>query len=192
MTLAKQNVSGDLIDDMLTGRIIGSPWNKFIRKSLITESGVSFASNLDFCEDICFYTDICLHYKNHLHVRYLPCAFYYYNMDNVSLTRRPVLEHKDSIMKYVDYLSRKLGSEKYTFLSNKFGIKWAMLKGNIGWAEYSTTYPEIFNLLSKPAGKKFSLIKRIIMRATKYLIPFIIIRLFLSFTEWTLKTIKCK
>lgn len=138
-----QKCSTDLIDDMLSGRIVGSPWNKFLALKCIRESSVRFNESLSFCEDICFFIELLLFYNGQLKYACVDIPLYNYNQDAGSLTRRPLVEYVYKIKEYIEYLYPKLNLAQRSYLHPLMRVvKWEMLKLSVTWDEYSRVFPD--------------------------------------------------
>lgn len=79
-TLKKQKLelmdSDSMVNDMISGKLIGSLWNKLIRTSCYKKWNIRFPRNLNVREDIVVVCNILQHTER---VCYLPKAFYHYD-----------------------------------------------------------------------------------------------------------------
>ena len=149
-----QKCSEDLIDDMLSERIVGSPWNKFVTLKCIRESSVRFNESLSFCEDKCFFIELLLFYKKQLKYACIDTPLYNYNQNSGSLTRRPLVEYVYKIKDYIEYIYPKLSLAQRRYLHPLMKVvKWEMLKLSITWDEYERIFPNSSVYLEKNIWK---------------------------------------
>lgn len=79
-------LSKDLLKDLFLSSLMGSTWNKLIRKRLYTDNNILFPREISFCEDKYVIAAILQH---DIEVAYLPQAFYHYvrELNQKSLSR---------------------------------------------------------------------------------------------------------
>lgn len=75
--------SNRILEEIITGKLHGSCWNKLVKRSSIAQRGISFTPpHITVLEDTLFNCKF-LHQDN-IKVAYLPKAFYHYNKNNTS------------------------------------------------------------------------------------------------------------
>lgn len=104
--------------------MFGALWNKFFRADTIKSSGVGFIHNLSFSEDIVFLCEL-LNSAPNLNIVVNVKAYYHYQSNSASLTRRCTLRSVQSEEKYINVIQvilPSLPSDK--LLINKLSVKW--------------------------------------------------------------------
>ena len=148
-----QKYNGNLIEDIFNGNVFGALWNKFFRADTIKSSGVGFIHNLSFCEDIVFLCEL-LNSAPNLNIVVNVKAYYHYQSNSASLTRRCTLRSVQSEEKYIN-------------------VKWGYLKlGCLTFSEYKRLYPEICI-----SNLKINLLKRMILTLSNNIVCYKLIRL---------------
>ena len=177
----KQIVLSDIVTSIFESKVFGALWNKFLKRSIVTNSNLRFYNGLDFCEDICFICELQKRIQRNLIVKYINQAFYHYDISNSSLTRRSGIKQIQSWRKYIDLISTILRGNpnlEYYILTNKFSVKWFSLQTNMNFGDYQNLYPEMYDTLHTEKGKKkISLIKRIIVIISRYRLGFYLMKL---------------
>ncbi len=168
-----QKYNGNLIEDIFNGNVFGALWNKFFRADTIKSSGVGFIHNLSFCEDIVFLCEL-LNSAPNLNIVVNVKAYYHYQSNSASLTRRCTLRSVQSEEKYINVIQvilPSLPSDK--LLINKLSVKWGYLKlGCLTFSEYKRLYPEICI-----SNLKINLLKRMILTLSNNIVCYKLIRL---------------
>ena len=108
-------LSADMvIKDILSGRLMGSLWNKLIRHELYTKYNVSFTAGLNYCEDVLVCMRLLL---SGIKVIYLPSAYYHYDMGNMASITRNYTEATYIMRKrYITELQSFLPSAYHRYL----------------------------------------------------------------------------
>ena len=52
--IVRQRYTGNLIEDLFTGRVFGGLCHKLVKKAAIDNASIAFNHQLNFCEDLCF------------------------------------------------------------------------------------------------------------------------------------------
>ena len=174
-----QKYNGNLIEDIFNGNVFGALWNKFFRADTIKSSGVGFIHNLSFCEDVVFLCELLKSALN-LNIVVNDKAYYHYQSNTASLTRRSTLRSVQSEEKYINVIQvilPSLPSDK--LLINKLSVKWGYLKlGCLTFSEYKRLYPEICI-----SNLKINLLKRMILTLSNNIVCYKLIRLIFKFKK---------
>ncbi len=132
---------GQIIKDILSGRLLGSLCNKLIKHELYEKYSIRFAPEINHCEDVL----VCMHLLlNNISVDYLPAAYYYYDIRNMSSITRNYTEATYCMRKrYLEALQSILPAEynsciEENILQVKVG---AFVNGCMTAEEYRVYYP---------------------------------------------------
>ena len=174
-----QKYNGNLIEDIFNGNVFGALWNKFFRADTIKSSGVGFIHNLSFCEDIVFLCELLKSAPN-LNIVVNVKAYYHYQSNTASLTRRCTLRSVQSEEKYINVIQvilPSLSSDKLLF--NKLSVKWGYLRlGCLTFGEYKRLYPEIC-----VSDLKINLLKRMILTLSNNIVGYKLMILIFKFKK---------
>lgn len=114
-----------LLSDMLSGKIMGSLWNKLIRHGLYKTHNITFPAGINYCEDQIVAAELFLKTSK---ISYLPRAYYHY-MDNPgSITRKPTKKAFGWRMAYIQYMEDMLDREKLQGLTETLELRKVMAK----------------------------------------------------------------
>lgn len=149
------DMSADIIEKFLSGKLWGSCWNKLVRRELFGKYNIGFIPTMSMWEDL--YVS-CRLMMNSLKVAYVPKVLYHYDfcVNEGSLCRRFDERRIKSAKMFVDLLEPYLSDERYSDLwfQRKRIIKtWAFRTGYRGKA-LKELFPEINNHYIKEAKKK--------------------------------------
>lgn len=114
-SLDAQTVLGELFQ-----YLIGSCWNKLVRRDCYSRYGIRFPEGINYCEDLL--TWIMLFKHDDVKVAYLPMAFYHYWMNENSITHRLTRANYEGLLKYLKCLNEVLPEDKYQVLKDKASL----------------------------------------------------------------------
>lgn len=147
-----ESITGDLLADLMSHRVLGSLWNKLYKRSLYKEDsfvppvgnmGEDFLINLNFA-------------LNCNKIGYIDQPLYYYYENNASIMRKPqeesILyrfnESQKNVKPLVDFFKKNGLYEQYegeilTILTQKREWLGPLLRNNKYYKIWKNTYPEI-------------------------------------------------
>lgn len=95
-----------VINDILTGKVMGSTCNKLIRHEIYKELDIHYPCEINYCEDAYVIIQILLHAKN---IKHIPTAFYHYVMNPASLSHNVTKITFTHRKRYIEALQQLLG-----------------------------------------------------------------------------------
>lgn len=111
----KQNVDilspNVVLKGILSGILFGALWNKLIRTSLYKDYGPKFFKGIDYCEDVLICSQLLKHDK--LNIAYLPKAYYYYVINQSSITHTVTRKTYEIRQQYIEKLLQILSESQY-------------------------------------------------------------------------------
>lgn len=87
-----------VLQGLYTKGLIGSLWNKLIRRSVYEDLSIKFHPDINYCEDLLVLTAILS--KGNPKISYLPKAYYHYIINDSSLTRNVGIKGLESMKKF--------------------------------------------------------------------------------------------
>ena len=141
----------------------GGCWNKMVRKAVLDDKHIQFVRGLDFCEDTIFWVQLMS--DNDIVIDYIPNAYYYYCVNENSITQK----YSYSVFRKTVFFITKLsdyyptGEDKDKILKRwKLNVKFAALYGAKCFTskEYRSIFPECNKYIMQ---YNTSLINRILM-----------------------------
>ena len=136
----------DIVKSILTGKTLGSMWNKLVKTSLYKEKKVSFPKGVNYCEDVFVIISLLLH--EDISIGFLKKAYYHYFINPKSITNFPNIKTINGRILFVGLLSEVLLQNNVsTDLLNwhKIDIKYSMFKtGLFPYSEFKKIFPEVF------------------------------------------------
>lgn len=112
-----------VLEDFFEGNLIGTLWNKLIRKKCFESYDIHFPKNISFMEDIFV---ICLILLHNVKIGYVPKALYHYKNINTGknlsslMYQRNSTKDIDGLTYFIDYFEKEIKDKKVTvFLMNR-------------------------------------------------------------------------
>ncbi len=88
----------DVLLDLYSKKILGSLWNKLIRKSTYEKAQARFYDGINYCEDLLLLTQLLT--RSQPVISYLPAPFYHYVLNSGSLTQAVTLNGLESMKRF--------------------------------------------------------------------------------------------
>lgn len=89
--IVRRRYTGNLIEDLFTGRVFGGLCHKLVKKAAIDNASIAFNHQLNFCEDLCFLCELVMKISN-VKIIYIGESFYHYCINSISLTHSKSLK----------------------------------------------------------------------------------------------------
>lgn len=138
--------SKEALKGVLTGKMKYNVWNKLVKRSLYTDSQISFPTGYGMGEDMTMIKLLASSTK----VAYIPKSFYHYNRTNVSAFTQTMSDKNFSDVQYntkqtIEFVERLYGEEFATYIKIfQLDVKLPLLMTNKknNYIKWLTWYPE--------------------------------------------------
>lgn len=142
--IVSQRYTGNLVEDLFTGRVFGGLWHKLVKKTIIDHANIAFNHKLNFCEDLCFLCELAIKASD-ANIVSIRESFYHYCINNASLTHSKSLGKVLNEEHYINVMREIIPNQPASWLqSNKISVKWGYLRyGKLSYSEYITLYSEL-------------------------------------------------
>ena len=142
--IVRQRYTGNLIEDLFTGRVFGGLCHKLVKKAAIDNASIAFNHQLNFCEDLCFLCELVMKISN-VKIIYIGESFYHYCINSISLTHSKSLKKVLNEEHYINVIQNIIPKQPASWLQcNKISVKWGYLRyGKLSYRKYLELYPEL-------------------------------------------------
>lgn len=137
------------VKEMLSGKIRGVMWNKFVRHSLYADCNIKFPVGINFCEDVYVCVNLFLQTNK---IKHIDRAYYHYLDNPNSITRKltkPIILQR---VKFVSEMSNVLSQyeiDANVLFWHKVDLKWLIFDSPcFSYNEYKSAFNDIFKQYS--------------------------------------------
>lgn len=131
----------DVLNDLFGPRVIGTCWNKLIKKECIIQCNARFPSGIKYCEDVSFNVQLL---KHDIKIAYFPRAYYHYVQLPSSITNNYTLKTFKNHKGFVDFLTTILPAESLPVYKAKLLVKKLVFRNSVlNDSEFLKLYPEV-------------------------------------------------
>jgi len=117
----EEKSSTDIFYDIISGKLMGSLWNKLIRRDILQQDETYFYPGINYFEDVLFLAKILV--GRQLKVIHLNSAFYHYVINEESITHNININTYKGLINYNEILKVLLPSEqRFIDYSDEFSI----------------------------------------------------------------------
>lgn len=144
------NSTDALFEDILLQRLHGSLCNKIVRQSCYKDYGVRFYPGINNCEDVLIWGQLS---KCALSVGYLPNSYYYYCLNENSITSKNsyTIGNYNALKRYIDIVFEFDNVSLEAKLTAAHAVKMKALENDVmNREEYYSFYPPNFRVVLYP------------------------------------------